>query len=62
MRTRMHLLRKEFAVARQLLEDTVQQAPHILTAYVLLSHVLLQSGDENAVEPLLRHIVAMDST
>ena len=60
LRARMHLARKEFATARQLLENAIQQAPHVLTAYVLLSHVLLQSGDESTAEPLLRRIVEMD--
>jgi len=62
LRTRMHLARKEYAPARQLLEDALRKAPHVLTAYVLLSHVLLQSDDETAAEPLLRQIVAMDAT
>ncbi|MGH7224869.1 MAG: glycosyltransferase, partial [Gemmataceae bacterium] len=60
LRARMHLARKEFAVSRQLLEDAIRQAPHVLTAYVVLSHVLLQSGEESAAEPLLRRIVESD--
>ncbi len=32
-----------------------------MTAYVILSHVLLQSGDESTAEPLLRRIVEMDA-
>ncbi len=60
LRARLHLARKEFAAARQLLDETIRQAPHVLTAYVILSHVLLQSGDESAAEPLLRRIVEMD--
>jgi len=62
LRARMHLARKEFASARQLLENILQQAPHLVTAYVLLSHVLLQSGDEITAEPLLRRIVEIDSS
>jgi tetratricopeptide (TPR) repeat protein len=61
LRARLHLARKEFAAARQLLEDLIGQAPHLLPASVILSHVLLQAGDENAAEPLLRRIVEMDA-
>ncbi|HTU92120.1 MAG TPA: glycosyltransferase [Gemmataceae bacterium] len=60
LRARMHLARKEFAAARQLLEDTIRQAPHVLTGHIILSHVLLQSGDEIAAEPQLRRIVELD--
>jgi len=60
LRARMHLARKEFAAARQLLEDTIRQAPHVLTGHIILSHVLLQSGDEVAAEPRLRRIVELD--
>jgi tetratricopeptide (TPR) repeat protein len=60
LRARMNLARKDFATARQLLEDTIRQAPHHLPAHVILSHVLLQSGDERAAEPQLRRIVEMD--
>jgi tetratricopeptide (TPR) repeat protein len=59
-RARMHLARKEFAPARHLLEDVLSQAPHAITASVFLSHVLLQSGDEDAADQLLRRIVGMD--
>jgi tetratricopeptide (TPR) repeat protein len=62
LQARMHLARKEFAPARQLLDDVLRQAPQLLTAQVILSHVLLQSGDESAAEPLLRRIVEMDPT
>jgi tetratricopeptide (TPR) repeat protein len=62
LRARMHLARREFASARQLLENIIPQAPHVMMAYVLLSHVLLQSGDEAAAEPLLRRIVEMDAS
>jgi tetratricopeptide (TPR) repeat protein len=60
LRARMSLARKEFAAARQLLEHTLRQAPQLVTAQVILSHVLLQSGDESAAEPLLRRIVELD--
>ncbi len=59
-RARMHLARKEFVHARQLLEDVLCQAPHTVPANVFLSHVLIQSGDERAAEPLLRRIVGID--
>jgi tetratricopeptide (TPR) repeat protein len=61
LRGRMHLARKEYDAARQLLEDVIGQTPQVLPAYVILSHVLLQSGDENAAEPLLRRIVEIDA-
>jgi tetratricopeptide (TPR) repeat protein len=57
LRARMHLARKEIAAARQLLEDVLREAPQYLMAQVFLSHVLLQSGEERAAEPLLRRIV-----
>jgi tetratricopeptide (TPR) repeat protein len=59
LRARMHLARSEFAIARQLLEDVLRQAPQLLSARVILSHVLLQSGDERAAEPQLRRIVEL---
>jgi Tfp pilus assembly protein PilF len=58
----MRLARQQFAAARQLLEESIRQAPAALPAYLILSHVLLQSGDERAAEPLLRRIVEMDPT
>jgi tetratricopeptide (TPR) repeat protein len=60
LRARMNLARREFAAARQLLEDVLRQAPHHLPAHMILSHVLLQSGDEHAAEPQLRRIVETD--
>jgi tetratricopeptide (TPR) repeat protein len=60
LQARMNLARQDFATARQLLEDVIQKAPQFLTAHVILSHVLLQSGDERAAEPQLRRIVEMD--
>jgi tetratricopeptide (TPR) repeat protein len=59
LRGRAHLARQEFTAARPLLEDAIRRAPGALTPYVILSHLLLQSNDENAAEPLLRQIVAM---
>src|SRR5690349_16408858 len=60
LRARAHLARRDFAAARHLLEDAIRQAPQALAPQVVLSHVLLQSGDESAAEPLLRHIVGRD--
>ncbi len=61
LRARLHLARHQFTAARQLLENVIRQAPHAPTPYVILSHVLLQSGDKSAAEPLLRRIVEMDA-
>lgn len=60
LRARRHLAGKEFDAARQRLEDVLRQAPQFLKAHVLLSHVLLQSGDETAAEPQLHRIVQLD--
>jgi tetratricopeptide (TPR) repeat protein len=60
LRAGMYLARQDFAAARQLLEDVIRQAPQLLPAHVILSHVLLQSGDERAAELQLRRIVEMD--
>ena len=60
LRARAHLARQEFSAARTLLEEVIRQTPHILTPYVILSHVLLQAGDESAAEPLLRRIIEID--
>lgn len=61
LRARLHLARKEYDTARPLLDDVISQAPQIIAPYVILSHGLLQGGDENAAEPLLRRIVEMDA-
>jgi tetratricopeptide (TPR) repeat protein len=60
LRARADLARQEFDAARRLLEDVIGQAPHELKPCVILSHVLLQAGDERAAEPLLRRIVERD--
>ncbi len=60
LRARAHLARHEFSAARALLDEVIRQTPQALTPYVILSHVLLQAGDENAAEPLLRKIVELD--
>jgi tetratricopeptide (TPR) repeat protein len=60
IRARGRLAQKDFAAARQLLEDVIRQAPQVLMPCIYLSHVFLQSGDEAAAEPLLRRIVETD--
>jgi tetratricopeptide (TPR) repeat protein len=60
LHARLHLAQKQFGEARRLLEEVLHQAPNHLPAHILLSHVLLQAGDETAAEPQLRHIVALD--
>ncbi len=61
LRARGHLGRKEFAAARQLLEETIAQYPQALWPRVILSHVLLQEGrDWAAAEQALRDLLALD--
>ncbi len=61
LRARGHLGRKEFAAARQLLEETIAQYPQALWPRVILSHVLLQEGrDWAAAEQALRDVLALD--
>jgi tetratricopeptide (TPR) repeat protein len=60
LHARLHLAQKQFGDARRLLEEVLRQAPNHLPAHVLLSHVLLQAGDETAAEPQLRRIVELD--
>jgi tetratricopeptide (TPR) repeat protein len=61
LRARAHLLRREFAEARRLVEQILAQAPQGLGPRVLLSHVLLQEGrDWAAVEQALQAVLALD--
>jgi tetratricopeptide (TPR) repeat protein len=60
LRSRALLTRREFSAARRLLDDLLSHYPDLLKARVVLSHVLLQSGDEDTAEPVLRHILAAD--
>ena len=60
LRARFHLAHKDFSAARQRLEEIIRQAPQALMPFIYLSHVLLQSGQEPAAEPLLRRIVERD--
>jgi tetratricopeptide (TPR) repeat protein len=62
LRGRAHLFRKEFEPARRVLEEAIRQAPQDLRPWLVLSHVLLQAGDEKGAEPLLRHILEADPT
>ena len=60
-RARAHLARREFALARGLLEQTIATAPLALRPRVLLSYVLLQEGrDLAAAERALRDVLALD--
>jgi GT2 family glycosyltransferase/tetratricopeptide (TPR) repeat protein len=61
IRARGCLARREFARARQLLEEILPQAPEALWPRVILSHVLLQEGkDWPAAEQALRKVLALD--
>jgi len=55
------LARKEFAAAREILQEMIAQDAKALWPRVLLSHVLLQEGaDWAAAEQALRHILDID--
>jgi GT2 family glycosyltransferase/tetratricopeptide (TPR) repeat protein len=61
MRARGHLARKEFAVARSVLDDVITREPRQVWARVILSHALLQEGrDWDAAEKALRDVLALD--
>jgi tetratricopeptide (TPR) repeat protein len=61
VRGRLHLARKEFSAARQVLEYSIQRWPQALEPRVLLSHALLQEAkDWKAAEGTLRGILALD--
>jgi glycosyltransferase involved in cell wall biosynthesis/tetratricopeptide (TPR) repeat protein/predicted O-methyltransferase YrrM len=60
LRARAHLARREFAEARSLLADVITQHPQALEPRVVLSHVLLQEGnDTDAAERALRDVLAL---
>jgi tetratricopeptide (TPR) repeat protein len=60
LRARVHLARREFELAGQLLDETIARVPHWLWPRVLLSHVLLQDGrDPRAAEQALRDVLAL---
>jgi GT2 family glycosyltransferase/Flp pilus assembly protein TadD len=59
-RARLHLGRREFAAARQVLDEAIARAPDALRPRVVLSHVLLQEGrDPCASERALREVLAL---
>src|SRR5262249_45196634 len=61
LRARGQLARREFAGARQVLEETMARAPEALWPRVVLSHVLLQEGrDWPAAEHALREILTRE--
>jgi tetratricopeptide (TPR) repeat protein len=61
LRARAHLARKEFTPARELLGQVIAAAPQDVWPRVILTHVLLQEGrDEAAAEQALRDVLALD--
>jgi hypothetical protein len=61
LRSRVLLFRKEYPVARALLEDAIAQFPQALRPRVALTHVLLFEGkDFDAAEKALREVLALD--
>ncbi len=61
MRARGKLARKEFAAARQLLEESIARSPQEVWPLVILSHLLLQEGkDLAAAERVLRRVLTLD--
>ncbi len=61
LRARVYLGRKEFAEARAVLGDVIARFPQAVWPRVLLSHALLQEGqDWQAAEQALRDVLALD--
>jgi tetratricopeptide (TPR) repeat protein len=61
LRGRAHLARKEFAAARQILQEAIARAPEAMWPRVILSHVELQEGrDWPAAERALLAILELD--
>src|SRR5438132_6400557 len=61
LRARAHQARKEFVPARRLLEHVIPRVPAALAPRVLLSHVLLQDGqDPLAAEKALHDVLELD--
>jgi tetratricopeptide (TPR) repeat protein len=61
LRSRVFLFRKEYAAARRVLEEAIQQWPRALRLRQALSHVLLLEGrDPAAAEKALRDVLALD--
>jgi Flp pilus assembly protein TadD len=62
LRGRAHLLCREFAEARQVLEEAAATAPGSLEARVLLSYVHLQEDrDPAAAEAALQAVLELDA-
>ena len=61
LRARALLVRREFDLARAMLEETLKDHPNDLWPLVILSYVLLQEGrDLPAAEKVLRDILTLD--
>lgn len=61
LRARAHLGRRDFATARSLLGEVIAAAPQAVWPRVILSHVLLQEGnDPAAAERALREVLALE--
>src|SRR5205814_6928421 len=61
IRARAQLARRDFASARQILEACIDRAPTALWPRVILTHVLLQEGNDwDAAEGALREVLALD--
>jgi predicted Zn-dependent protease len=63
LRARLHLAKKEFGVARGILERLIAQSPDALAPWFYLTHVLLGEGqDWAAAEHALRELLRVDPT
>src|SRR5262249_36018375 len=51
---------KEFGEAKRILAEATAQNPRVLWPHVILSHVLLQEGQDLAAEEALRDVLALD--
>jgi GT2 family glycosyltransferase/Flp pilus assembly protein TadD len=61
LRARRHIARKEFSLARDLLDDAISRKPDSAYLWVILSHALLQEGkDWERAEEVLRTVLRLD--
>ena len=61
VRARMRMARKEFDVARRILEEVIAQHPQVLWPRIILSHALLQEGRSwTEAERALQDVLALD--
>jgi GT2 family glycosyltransferase/Flp pilus assembly protein TadD len=61
LQARGHMARRDFVLARQLLQKAAAGAPHALWPRVYLSHALLQEGEDwDAAERALRDVLSLD--